>query len=1358
MMSEDFSVSSILFAIANWKTACFSIAVGAGLLIFPPFWAGTANAHTPSTADIRGAEPTSKLRAENILSPELLTPEERRWLNTHPKIVLGTDKTWTPYVIPGENGSVRGVEADFLDRINTLTGANISLELGSWNDMVKKARSREIDGLALGTKTPERSDFLLFSDTSYSVHKAIFIKKGDSKKIYHLSGLKGLRIGFQEGNAVEENILKKEAGLIPVPAKDTIALLDSLRNNRVDAVLASMNLRITAIEQMAFETEVAFVVPGAQVELCYSTRNDWPLLQSIINKGLAAIPFQEKLGILKKWELPFEAASFSIFTDKEIQWLKAHPVIRVATRPDWAPLEFTDSNNTARGIAVDYLRLMEKRMGVRFDIITDLARHRIKGKVDTRYFDMLSCAPENSDSKEAAYFTSPYMMSSAVIFAPSDLPYVGNLSQLKGKTIAVIEKDDNGRILARDYPDIIRMDVPDMKTALAALQDTAAAFLGNPVTISHYLARDGNHMVKVIGETPYTYSMAMASRKDWPVFASILQKALDSIGPEEKNRVYGKWVSLKYDHGFNYSLFWKIAAGFLCVSFVFFWFNFRLKQQVQKKTRELWSSEKKYRELYYNAQVGQVRTALEDGKILECNDKLARILGYDSRKACMADYLTSAHYVDAGVRDKIVKQLIEKGYIENVQAQLTKKDGTPIWVEFSGTHHPEDNFAEVAVSDITKRKLAQKRLKKSEEKFKTVADFTFDWEEWIGPDGDYLYVSPSCERITGYAKDAFLTDSAILKKIVFPDDLDMVLEHYAIKAHDRRIHHFKFRIITKTGGIRWIGHFCQPVYDSKGNWIGKRCSNRDITEQQQSRLALLSSQKQLQIIFDNAPSVMLLVNETLEILKINQTGLKAAGSAPNELALDSIGNVFNCEVAFGTPKGCGYGDACKTCIIRRTVKQTFATGQQLKKIEAGFKVKRKDTVSEWIVLISTSPVKEPPDKTVLITLDDITKLKEMEGHLQQAQKMESIGTLAGGIAHDFNNILSAIFGYSELILDQLEKETTLHGMQEQIFAAAGRAKNLVNQILLFSRQTVQKKGSVQPDLILKEAVKFLKASIPATIEIKYKISPDCGSILADPTQLHQVFMNLCTNAYHTMQKKGGTLGITLSTIHITPDDRLTGLLKIESGRYVKIEISDTGDGIDPAIIDKIFDPYFTTKSKGEGTGLGLSVVHGIIKNSKGHIKVYSEPGKGSSFQIYFPQIKTSQCNGGYNNEMPLSKGNERICLVDDEKMILVMMQVMLENLGYKISGFTRASEALKAFKDNPDTFDLIITDLTMPQMTGVELIRQVFDIDPDFPVILCSGFSEVMNREQAKTLGVKEFLSKPVLRSDMAHGIRKALG
>ena len=393
------------------------------------------------------------------------------------------------------------------------------------------------------------------------------------------------------------------------------------------------------------------------------------------------------------------------------------------------------------------------------------------------------------------------------------------------------------------------------------------------------------------------------------------------------------------------------------------------------------------------------------------------------------------------------------------------------------------------------------------------------------------------------------------------------------------------------------------------------------------------------------------------------------------------------------------------------------------------------------------------DVTLIKDLQE--KQKKADEYLRQAQKMESIGNLAGGIAHDFNNLLFPIIGMSEMLLEEFAEDSLEHENIEMILEAGKRGRDLVQQILSFSRQSEKEKSPVRLQQILEEALKLSRATLPSSIQINAEIHQNCGWVLADPIQFHQIVINLVTNASHAVAPSEGTINVQLKEICVTRNDSLAKLNA--DGKYVMLRISDNGCGIDDSIKNKIFDPYFTTKDKDKGTGLGLAVVYGIVQDHQGDIVVDSKIGKGTSFSIYLPLLEQPADTTVKAATMPSQTGSEHILLVDDEKSVAKIEMQMLNRLGYKVTMHTSSRKALECFRSDPDNFDLLLTDVTMPEITGDKLAQKVLAIRQDIPVLLCTGFSENIDKQQAEQLGIKGFLLKPIVKSDMARMVRQIL-
>ncbi len=442
----------------------------------------------------------------------------------------------------------------------------------------------------------------------------------------------------------------------------------------------------------------------------------------------------------------------------------------------------------------------------------------------------------------------------------------------------------------------------------------------------------------------------------------------------------------------------------------------------------------------------------------------------------------------------------------------------------------------------------------------------------------------------------------------------------------------------------------------------------------------------------------------------------------------------------------------------RAVRNVIETGEA----STGQYLNQREDGSRYRIEANISPVIAEYSDVVryVAVIRDVTYESQLEDQLRTAQKMEAIATLAGGIAHDFNNILAAILTNTELVLDDFPLDDPLREHLEVVYQAGARGKSLVKQIVTISRQNVQERKPVCVEFIVDECLKLLRATLPATIEIRKDIVADLNPVSADPTQLHQVILNICTNAADAMEEHGGVLEVRLEEVTVASryDDIHASL---HPGSYLKLSIKDNGHGMPREILERIFDPFFTTKGHGKGTGLGLSVAHGIIKNHGGLLNVESIPGKGTEFHIYLPKIYCVEEQPTSNEELLVATGRERILFVDDEPALVFSGQKMLEKLGYEVVTGTDSRTALQLFIEQPASFDLVITDQTMPHMTGEMLARELLKVRSDVPIILCSGNvlndSSGVSMAKARAIGIQEFMNKPYERSEMSRLVRRML-
>jgi PAS domain S-box-containing protein len=521
-------------------------------------------------------------------------------------------------------------------------------------------------------------------------------------------------------------------------------------------------------------------------------------------------------------------------------------------------------------------------------------------------------------------------------------------------------------------------------------------------------------------------------------------------------------------------------------------------------------------------------------------------------------------------------------------------------------------------------------------------------------------------------------------------------------------------------------------------------AKQDILERKNAEQALARAKAFLESSLSSIPEGVLLLDEDICLSYVNPVFLEWVGRSREELIgkpLDAL------TVLFLEPRSARQ--------INENDVQRVLSGESI----IGEEIEILDEQGRYMPIAMTAAGILNEDRQIIgivVILVDLTERRQLETRLRQSQKMEAIGTLAGGIAHDFNNILSAIMGNTELLLYQNNLHEAGKKKLDNIYIASQRAKDLVGQILLFSRKGEQECKPVALKLIVKEILKLIKASLPSTIEIKLSISDESIQVLADPTQIHQILMNLCTNAHHAMMYAGGVLTLELSTLDIV-SGKSSNPSGLRPGAWVKLCVRDTGKGMSPEIQERIFEPYFSTREKGLGTGLGLAVVHGIVQTYGGRIDVYSQQGEGTTFTVFLPRLDQLIEKKSRSSE-PMPMGNkERILFVDDEVMLIDVQKDALESLKYQVVAVSSADQALKLFSSSPDDFDLVITDMTMPKMTGDVLAREILKIRPDIPVILCTGFSETITKEKVLAAGIRDFMMKPVKIRDLAESVHNVL-
>ena len=653
-------------------------------------------------------------------------------------------------------------------------------------------------------------------------------------------------------------------------------------------------------------------------------------------------------------------------------------------------------------------------------------------------------------------------------------------------------------------------------------------------------------------------------------------------------------------------------------------------------------------------------------------------------------------------------------------------------------------IGEILVGGFIRRRMERAR-QESEERYRIISKISIDGASSIRLERDGTFrrewITESLSRIFGINPGEFNSYGSYAS-FIHPEDLPIFHKIISSLSQQREPITVELRAFTRSGEIRWLRAIAHPEWDEKeGRLVRIINVIQDITERKRAEEELRASEERYRLLVKNAPVGILSTNRGGEITEVNPVLLRILG-LPGEEATKGL-NLFTFPP-----------------FVQSGMVSDFQRAMEKGEASIHIRAYKGPMGKEMHLRYYLTPLRDVAGRMTGLQaiVEDITESKRLEDQLLQAQKMEAIGTLAGGIAHDFNNILAGIIGYAELMGFEIVEGSSAQAYLAELLKAAQRAKDLVKQILAFSRRSDQGKETMSFEPVLQESIRLLRASLPSTIQIHLEIEEDLGPIYANPTQLQQVVMNLGTNAAQALPDGNGVVKFRLERVEFDPEAawKIPGL---PPGSYLRLSVSDTGQGMPPEVIRRIFDPYFTTKERGKGTGLGLAVVHGIVKNHDGAITVESELGRGTTFEVYLPRARGAEKTekSSKSQEGP-SPGRERILYVDDEQLVTQVGKQMLEKLGYEVVPMMDSQEALELFRAQPDRFDLVVTDMTMPNLTGDKLALELMAIRPNIPIVLCTGYSERITEMKAKELGIREYVSKPFALNDLARAVHRALG
>jgi len=774
----------------------------------------------------------------------------------------------------------------------------------------------------------------------------------------------------------------------------------------------------------------------------------------------------------------------------------------------------------------------------------------------------------------------------------------------------------------------------------------------------------------------------------------------------------------------------------------------RLRQRVlaleraaaeHESTRQaLRQSESRFRAVFDRAGIGMAVVDL-DGRLRETNPALQEMLGYARDDLEGISFTEFTHPDDLEPDRALARELFAgKRDLYAQEKRYITRDGRVLCGKLTASlvrdEQGEPGFAVGMLEDLTPYKQSEAALRGSEDRHRSILKTAMDGFWLMDDEGRILEVNEAYGRMTGYGEAELLEMTVFDLNAQSPDIALERMNAVRTRGEGRfeSVHH------RKDGTLFDVEVSVQHRPDRDGRFV---CFFRDISERKRTEQRIRESEQRFRELFDHMRSGVMILDspdggQHFVIRDMNRAGLEIGRRSKAEVLGRGVDEMF---------------PGIETIGALEVFRRVWRTDRPERVPTVRYRDDRLDLWVEYFVC-------RLPSGELVGIFEDFTAERnaeldkaKWERRIQQAQKMEAIGNLAGGVAHDFNNILFPIIGLSEMLLEDLPAGAAESENVREILVAAKRGSDLVKQIHTFSRRSDQPLAPVQVQQVLKEVLRLGRATIPSHIEIADEIDLDCRPVLAEPTQVYQIAMNLVTNAYHTMETTGGRMVLRL---------RETAAQGGEAGpepgrRFVELTVSDTGPGIDPAIREKIFEPYFTTKEPGKGTGLGLSVVSDIVRDHGGEVRVSSEPGRGATFRVVLPLMGPFALEGEPEGTAEDQAGDEHILFVDDEESIVRIAKLMLERLGYRVTTRTGSIDALNTFKADPDAFDLLITDIAMPKMTGDRLAREVLDIRPELPVIVCTGYGK--RSQQLQEPGVRGTLIKPITRSELAGMVRRVL-
>ncbi|ACL04211.1 multi-sensor hybrid histidine kinase [Desulfatibacillum aliphaticivorans] len=1294
---------------------------------------------------------------------------------------------YPPFSAIDKNGQAIGFSVELMRAALKSMGREVTFRTGPWPQVKGWLEQGEVQALPLVGRTPEREAAFDFTFPYMSIHGAIVVRKGEAG-IRDLKDLKGREVAVMKSDNAEEFLRREDCGAI-IHTTDTFEqALSELSQGRHDAVVIQRLVALRLIQEARL-TNLKIVnkpVEGFRQDFCFAVKEGDRDTLALLNEGLSLVMADGTYRHLHaKW-----FAALQLPTNRRII---------IGGDYNYPPYEFLNENNLPEGMNVDLTRAIAREMGLNIDIrlgpwskaVEDLEN----GAIDA--LEGMFYSPERDLKFD---FTPPHTLNHYVsITRKGEGPPPLSMEELTGKSI-VVQKGDmiyNYAVKHGLKDNISLKDTQEdvLRGVSNGMYDCA---LSARVT-TLYLINKNNWTNLELGRQPiltteYCYAVPNGHKALLAQFSEGL-KIIEETG--EYRRIRNKWLGVYEESHTNLAAIIRyvamVAIPLLLLLLAFFLWSWSLRKQVAARTAELQKSEEQYRLLADNT-LDVIWTLNPKLEFTYINPAILELTGYTAEKwinTPLSDHCDAANleYIKQVFAEEAAKGTEGPGVI--FEAEWLKKNGEPVQVEIHGKVLHDENGQvskfQGTARDITMRKQAENELRQRESQYNAIVENSGDYIMRYDRSHRHIFANREAIEATGLTPEQYLGKTH--REMGFPKHLCELWENSIDEVFlTGEVRCVDFDVELENG---WVSLEMQlnPEFNEEGSVQSVIGISRDITKRKAAQQEDRLNKGRLEIIhvIQNLTDISekkicdIILEKMVDLLdsKIGFLGFMSKDEKIMHIHAWSSSAMEQCTIqhkpitfsiaesgVWGEPvrnrkaiiindynkphpakKGCPAGHVA---ISRFLSVPVFDSGRIVMLAAVANKVNpyTESDLRQFELLLNSAWEQ--------IQRRRMEKEREsLIAQLQRAQKMESIGNLAGGIAHDFNNLLSPIVGMSELLLEDLPPDSLEYENAQEIFTAGKRASDLVNQILAFSRQSEHKKIPVLVQKILREVLKLSRSTIPADIQISQDIMPDCGPVIADPTQIHQLVMNFITNAYHAVEKTGGEIFVQLKETKLSAEE--IGSKPLGPGRYAVLVISDNGEGINPAILDKIFEPYFTTKELGKGTGLGLAVAYGIIKEHKGDISVESELGSGTAFTIHLPIMEKSVSEGPAPLTESDPRGHERILLVDDEEAVAKLEKQMIERLGYHVTACTSSTEALRVFEANPHAFDLVLSDMTMPGMTGDLLSIKMRSIRPDMPVIICTGFSEKINEENAKAAGIKGLLMKPIIKSEMAKLIRTVL-